>query len=118
MPFSARAVDYILCIFLSLGLVIGAGRDHQTLTSLEAFSKLERCARNCIAYDEYRCWKDGIGKVLLCDYNCDWTTGTAQDRRYCRTDYMSVATDYLSNFVKAACTIGDYKRDMKSTLDL
>ncbi|KAM7197763.1 hypothetical protein V8F20_006436 [Naviculisporaceae sp. PSN 640] len=119
MDLLLRVVRHILLIaaFSDFG-AIAAVQDHQTIASLEAFDNLQPCARKCIANDDGWCWNDYIGRALGCDNSCDRTTGGAPNTCYCRTDYIAVATDYLSNCVLSACTLGDNSRDLGSALDL
>ncbi|KAK3385658.1 hypothetical protein B0H63DRAFT_522985 [Podospora didyma] len=96
-----------------------AVREHHTLTSLEASASLKPCARGCIAYGSNTgCWVNAIASLEGCDWTCDPATGGVKDECYCRKDLMPAINLHLSNCIKAASTMGDYRVDLAPALTL
>jgi hypothetical protein len=92
------------------------GTSPQTLAGFNnVYTEMLPCAQGCFYQWAGACSYDLVGQVLSCNPNCiSWASNDC----YCRTDYQSIATSYLSKCVSKSCSLGDNANDITSATNL
>ncbi|KAK3899394.1 hypothetical protein C8A05DRAFT_36986 [Staphylotrichum tortipilum] len=87
----------------------------QSLAAMPEYTSQPPCATGCFYQREGACSNDLVGATLGCAADCiSWASNDC----YCRTDYQSLATAYLSSCVSKACTKGENKVDIAAATSL